>query len=500
MTIARNDYARLSQPAQIFLDRIHGHFIDGQWHAPASTLAVLDPSSGLQISAIGAGGAAEVDMAVQAAHYAFSNPTWRDLPPLERERLMLRLADLIDANALELAQIESVDNGMALGFAHMNVWAASQLLRYTAGWASKIVGDTVDVKMPIPDSQFFAYTSREAVGVVGAIVPWNVPLMMAIWKLAPVLATGCTLVLKPAEDASLTSIMLADLIAQAGFPAGVVNIVTGLGREAGEALVRHPLVNKISFTGSTETGKHINRLATDTLKKVTLELGGKSPTLIFDDADLTKASLGAANAIFTNSGQICVAGSRLYVQRSVFDQVVESVARHADQLVIGAGLTPTSQIGPLINARQAKRVSGYVRRARDAGATLVTRRNAIESEGGFFVAPTVIAGISQQNAIVQEEIFGPVLAVLPFDDLDEAIALANDTVYGLAASVWSENISRVHQVIPRLKSGKVAVNTEGFPHPALPEGGTKQSGFGRDMGFESLDGYLETKSVLVKIR
>ncbi|KQV22605.1 aldehyde dehydrogenase [Pseudomonas sp. Root329] len=498
MAIDSNDYSRLSPAARAFIEHTHGHFIDGQWQAPTASIAVLDPSSGHQISAIGAGNAADIDAAVQAAHRAFNQPSWRGLSPLDRERLILRLADLIEANMALLAQVESVDNGMPLGFAEINVGGAAGVLRYMAGWPSKIVGETVDVKMPFPGSQFFAYTAREAVGVVGAIVPWNVPLMMAIWKLAPALAAGCTVVLKPAEDASLTALILADLIQQAGFPNGVVNIVTGYGAEAGEALVRHPLVAKISFTGSTETGKYINRLATDSLKKVTLELGGKSPTIVFDDADMEQAIRGAASAIFTNSGQICVAGARLYVQRRVYEQVLEGVARRADSLQLGAGLNAGSQMGPLINARQFERVQGYVQRAVQGGASLITQGRSPQGEG-FFAAPAVLADVKQGDALVQQEIFGPVLAVLPFDELEEAAMLANDTAYGLAASVWSRDLSRIHRLVPLLKCGKVSVNTEGFPYPALPEGGTKQSGFGRDLGREGLDGYLESKTVLVRV-
>lgn len=497
MTISTNDYSRLGSTTRAFIERSHGHFIDGQWTAAASSLAVIDPSSAQPFSAIGAGTEADVDAAVQAAHRAFHHSAWRDLAPLAREALLLRLAELIERDAPFLAELESLDNGMPLDFARINVFGAAGVLRYMAGWPSRICGETPQVKMPFPGSQFFGYTSREPVGVVGAIVPWNVPLMMAVWKLAPALAAGCTLVLKPAEDASLTALALANLVTEAGIPAGVVNVVTGLGREAGQALVAHPLVSKISFTGSTATGKQINRLATETLKKVTLELGGKSPTLVFADADLPRAITGAANAIFTNSGQICVAGSRLYVQRQCFEQVAEGVARHADSLRLGAGLAPASQLGPLINARQRDLVQGYIDRARAGGATLLSQRESPDSDG-YFVAPAVLVDVAQNDPLVQEEIFGPVLAVLPFDDQEEAIALANDSRYGLAASLWSESLGRVHQVLPQLKCGKVSVNTAGFPYPALPEGGTRQSGFGRDLGREGLEGYLETKTVLIQ--
>jgi len=492
----------LSTASRQFLERQHGHFINGQWTSGGTTLPVLDPANGQTISAIARAGAADIDASVQAAHAALHAPDWRGLPTPGRERLLLALADAIDANAEMLAQLESLDTGMPLGFAKLNVMGAAGVFRHMAGWASKISGQTFDVKMPIPGSQFFACTMKEPVGVVGAIVPWNVPLMMAAWKLAPALAAGCTVVFKPAEDACLTALALAGLMEglgkTAGFPAGVVNVVTGLGSEAGEALVRHPLVAKISFTGSTQTGKHINRLASETVKRVTLELGGKSPCIVFDDADIEQAIAGAANAIFTHAGQICVAASRLYVQRKVFEQVAEGVARHADNLAMGAGLNPATQMGPLINARQQARVQGYVDGAQQSGAERLTRRRETPAEG-FFVAPTVFAGVAQHDALVQEEIFGPVLAVLPFDDLDEAAQLANDCAYGLAACVWSNDLRRIHQLLPRLECGKVSVNTEGFPYPALPEGGTKASGFGRDLGYESLAGYLESKSVLMKV-
>jgi phenylacetaldehyde dehydrogenase len=493
MAIALNDYSRLGQAARDFLAAEHGHFIDGEFVRPSASLDVVDPASAAVVSSIGAGGAGEVDAAVQSAYRAFHSAQWRNMQPLVREGLLIRLAQLLEENSELLAQLESVDNGMPQWFAGIGVGGAAGIVRYMAGWPSKIVGDTVNLKMPFP-GQFFAYTQREPVGVVGAIVPWNVPLMMAIWKVAPALAAGCTVVLKPAEDSSLTALVLADLVRQAGFPNGVLNVVTGLGREAGEALVTHPLVSKISFTGSTGTGKHINCLATESLKKVTLELGGKSPTIVFDDADLEQAIAGAANAIFTNAGQICVAGSRLYVQRGIYEQVLEGVAKQADAIALGAGLNEGSQMGPLINLRQRDRVQGYVDAAVSRGGELLTQRR-LHGETGYYVAPAVIAGLPQSDALVQEEVFGPVLAVQPFDDLEEAAALANDTVYGLAACVFSQNINRVHQLLPKLKSGKVSVNHPGFPYPALPEGGTKQSGFGRDLGRECLDGYLDTKAV-----
>jgi phenylacetaldehyde dehydrogenase len=496
-----NDYGQLGAATHAFIDRSHHHFINGEWFKlPGPVLAVVDPASGEPFSEIAAGGADAVDAAVQAAHAALNAPLWRALGPQGREQALLRFAELIDAHADTLAEIETLDNGMPYWLARrMVIPGAMNVLRYMAGWPTKITGQTVDVGAPMPDAQFFGYTTREPVGVVAAIVPWNMPLMMAVWKIAPALAAGCTLVLKPAEDASLTALYLAGLAAQAGFPPGVFNVVTGRGAEAGEALVRHALVSKVTFTGSTRIGKHINRIATDTLKKVTLELGGKSPTLIFDDADLERAIVGAANSIFLNSGQICVAGSRLYVQRNVYDQVVEGIARHADALTVGAGMGADTRLGPLINARQRDHVLHSVIQARNHGATCLTRRTTLETGSGFYVPPVVLAVASQNSALVQEEIFGPVLAVLPFTDEEQVLTLANDSAYGLAATVWSRDIARIHRVLPQIRCGKVSVNTEGFPYPALPEGGCKQSGFGRDLGPEGLDGYLETKSVLIQV-
>lgn len=496
-----NDYGCLGMATRAFINQNHSHFINGIWFpSEGSSLAVFDPASGEPFCEIAAGGADAVDAAVRAAHVAFNAKTWREMGPQGRELTLLRFAELIDAHADTLAEIETLDNGMPYWLArHMVIPGSVNVLRYMAGWPTKIAGQTVEVGAPMANAQFFGYTTREPVGVVGAIIPWNMPLMMAIWKIAPALAAGCTLVLKPAEDASLTALYLARLASQAGIPQGVFNVVTGRGKEAGEALVRHPLVSKITFTGSTRVGKHINRIATDNLKKVTLELGGKSPTLIFEDADLDRAILGAAHSIFLNSGQICVAGSRLYVQRGVYDRVVEGIARHADSLVVGAGMEADTKLGPLINARQRDQVLQSVIQAQDHGAVCLTQRKSLEIDGGFYVPPAVLAVANQDAALVQEEIFGPVLAVLPFTDEEEAVALANDNAYGLAATVWSHDVGRVHRVVPQIRCGKVSVNTEGFPYPALPEGGCKQSGFGRDLGPAGLEGYLETKSVLIQV-
>ena len=408
------------------------------------------------------------------------------------------MADLVEANADLIAELETVDNGMTAHFArNLNIASAIGVLRYMAGWPSKIAGRTVPLGLPIPGSKFYAATLREPVGVVGAIIPWNVPFMSAIWKIAPALAAGCTIVVKPAEDACLSVLKLAELVAEAGFPPGVVNVVTGTGPAAGDPLVRHPDVAKISFTGSTVTGRTVGALASGALKKVTLELGGKSPTIVFADAELDRAAEGAADLIFLNSGQVCVAGSRLYVERRAVDQVVEAVAKRAASLKIGAGLDPGTQIGPLVSARQQSRVRGYIEGAKSAGAALLTGAELLDTSG-FYVRPTVLVDVRQDMKVVQEEIFGPVLAVMPFDDVDEVVERANDTAYGLAATIWTQNLKKAHGLIPRLKCGYVAVNSDAIPHAALPQGGFKQSGVGKDLGLEAVDGCLDTKTVLIR--
>jgi phenylacetaldehyde dehydrogenase len=495
-----NDLTLLSPSTRAVLDRGCDLFIGNQWQAPADGrhIPVIDPSSAQVVSQIAAGSSADIERAVAAAEYALRDPAWCDLAPGAREQLLRRLADLIESDAQRLAEVETVDAGMPLWMSrNLTVPGVLDILRYMGGWSSKIAGQTVDIRIPIPGSRFFGYTRREPVGVVAAIIPWNVPLMLAIWKLAPALAAGCTIVLKPAEHASLSVLLLGELAARAGFPPGVVNVVSGLGSEAGEALLKHPGVSKVTFTGSTATGRHVAQQAAQHLKRATVELGGKSPQLVFADADLDRAIPAIANSIFLHSGQICVAGSRLYVQDTVYNQTLERLGSYVQTLVVGAGLSPQTRMGPLISARQQERVLEYIDAAVAQGARLVSGSPRVDS-AGFYVRPTLISDARQDMEIVQQEVFGPVLTIMPFHDLDEAVDLANGTVYGLAASVWSSTLTTIHRIVPRLRSGKVTVNTDSIPHPALPEGGVKDSGYGRDLGEEAIASFLETKAVLIR--
>lgn len=494
-----DNLARLSPAARQFIEREKRLFIGGEWLPAASgeTIAVTDPATGKRICEVPAGGKEDIDRAVGAARNAFEVGEWASMAPDMRERLIWRLADLIEANAPELMDLECIDNGMLKSFAGLDVMSAPGVLRYMAGWATKLSGDTLPVSVPIPGSRFFAYTVREPVGVVGAIVPWNVPLMLAIWKLAPALATGCTIVIKPAEDTPLATLRLAEMVAEAGIPDGVVNVVTGYGAAAGAALSEHPDVDKISFTGSTATGKKIGHAAVDTFKHMTLELGGKSPAIVFADADLSQAVIGCANSIFMNSGQVCVAGSRIYAHRSVYEQLVEGLVGHARSLKLGSGFDESSQLGPVVSKVQRDRVLARIEAGRKAGATVLTGGKA-SGDAGFFVEPTVLTDVAHDMDVVQEEIFGPVVNVTPFEDTDEVVALANGTMYGLAAFIWSTNINTIHNVIPRLKAGTVWVNTDQIPHHCLPGGGYKASGIGRDLGEEALHHYTENKSVLIR--
>ena len=474
--------------------------VGAEWRDAVSEqrLDVRDPATGEVVTSVPAAGAADVDLAVKAARAAFESREWGAARPVDRERWLLRLADLLEAHAAELAEIETIDNGKPLVISQrVDVPSAVDFLRYCAGWATKVEGTTIEPSLPgFRKNEFFAYTRREPVGVVGAIIPWNFPLLMAVWKIGPALATGCTIVLKPAEDTPLTALRLASLALEAGVPAGVLNVITGEGPTAGAALAAHPGIDKVAFTGSTAVGKRIGQAALENMTRISLELGGKSPVIVLDDVDPAVAASGAANAIFFNSGQVCVAGSRLYVQRKAYDAVLDGVSAIAAKMRIGPGLEKSTQLGPLVSERHLRRVSGYVQAGLDEGATLVAG-GARHGTRGWFHQPTILTGVAPSARVAQEEIFGPVLVATPFDDVDEIAALANDTAYGLSASIWSNDLKRVHRLIPRIKAGTVWVNCHGLLDNALPFGGYKQSGIGREMGRAMIDLYTETKSVLM---
>ena len=460
------------------------------------TIPVYNPATGQVIAQQPEAGAAGVDQAVTAAHQALQGD-WASFLPVQREAVLLKLADLMEQHADELAHLETTNNGKLLSMAYgLDVYSGAQWLRYMAGWATKITGDTLNLSIPFPpNTGYQAYTTLEPVGVVAAIVPWNFPLLMAVWKLAPALATGCTIVLKPAEETPLTAIRLAELALEAGLPAGVFNVITGRGENTGAALTAHPLVNKITFTGSTEVGRLIGAQAGKDIKRVALELGGKSPVIIFDDCNIDEAVAGAANAIFFNQGQVCTAGSRVYIQDGIYDQVVEKIAQMADEIVLGDGFDEKTKIAPLISARQKERVEGYIKIAQEEGRKL-TKNDELPTEG-YFVRPTVFADVGIEARVSQEEIFGPVLVANRFSTEAEAIQLANQTEYGLGAGIWTKNIDRMQRVTKAIKAGTVWVNTHNMLDPSMPFGGFKQSGVGREHGKDVILSYLENKSICI---
>jgi len=490
----------LSDAATTFLSSPRQMLIGGEWRDAVSgrRLDVRDPATGEVVTSVPAAGAADVDLAVKAARTAFESREWGAARPVDRERWLLKLADLLEANGAEFAEIETIDNGKPLVISQrVDVPSAVDFLRYCAGWATKIEGTTVEPSLTgFRKNEFFAYTRREPVGVVGAIIPWNFPLLMAVWKIGPALATGCCIVLKPAEDTPLSALRLAVLALEAGLPPGALNVITGDGPTAGAALAGHRGIDKVAFTGSTAVGKRIGQAALENMTRISLELGGKSPVIVLDDVDPAVAASGAANAIFFNSGQVCVAGSRLYVQRKAYDAVLDGVTAIAAKMRIGSGMEKGTQLGPLVSERQLQRVSGYVQAGLDEGATLVAG-GARHGTRGWFHQPTILTGVGASARVAQEEIFGPVLVATPFDDVDDIAALANDTAYGLSASIWSNDLKRVNRLIPRIKAGTVWVNCHGLLDNALPFGGYKQSGIGREMGRAMIDLYTETKSVLM---
>ncbi|HXW54592.1 MAG TPA: aldehyde dehydrogenase family protein [Candidatus Cybelea sp.] len=474
--------------------------INGKWVEAASgkTFPTYNPANGKVLANVAEGDSEDIDRAVKAARAAFESGPWAKMPPAQRGRLIWKLADLIDEHREEFAQLESLDNGKPLNVARVaDVPLTVEHFRYYAGWATKIEGNTIPITLANP-SKYLAYTLREPVGVVGQIIPWNFPLLMAAWKLGPALAAGCAIVLKPAEQTPLSALRLGELIGEAGFPDGVVNIVPGYGETAGAALAAHPDVDKVAFTGSTEVGKLILNAAAGNLKKVSLELGGKSPNIILGDADLDTAISGAASAIFFNHGQCCCAGSRLFVEEKVFDKVVEGVAGAADKIRVKPGFEPDCEMGPLVSEEQLRRVCGYLESGLRAGAKPVTGGTRIGNEG-YFVKPTVLVNTNDSMQVVREEIFGPVVAAIPIHDTDEIVSRANDTIYGLAAGIWSRDIKKAHSIAAKLRAGTVWINCYNVFDPALPFGGYKQSGWGREMGHEVLEHYTEVKSVCASL-
>lgn len=486
----------ISPAVSRFLAKEHKLFIGGAWvdaHS-GSTMAVEDPATGLQLATVPAGDRADVDKAVAAARLAFETGPWPKMSPIERGKLITRLAFRIEELADELAEIEAIDGGKPLLYArHGDMVQTHVTYHYMAGWASKLNGEQIQLT---GGGDFHAYTLRQPVGVAGMILPWNFPQVLLSYKLAPALAAGCTVVIKPAEQTPLSTLRLAQIIEEVGFPPGVVNVVTGFGQTAGAAVAEHPDIDKVAFTGSTEVGKIVARAALGNMKRLTLELGGKSPMIVFPDADLERTVAGIAGAGFYHQGQVCTAGTRVYVHRSIHDKLLDGVSEQGAKLNAGHPLQPGTQLGPLISGEQLQRVSGFVEEGRKAGATVWTGGKRI-GNAGYFIEPTILANTNHSMSVVREEIFGPVICAMPFDDddLDAVARAANDTPYGLAASIWTTNLGIAHKMAARVKAGNVWINAHSAFDSALPFGGAKQSGWGRECGFEAMRAYTEIKAV-----
>jgi phenylacetaldehyde dehydrogenase len=493
---------KIDEQAREFVGKDHPMLIGGDWVDAASgrTFEVYDPANGEVLAHVARGDSEDIDRAVKTARAAFETGPWSTMTESARGRAIHKLGDLILEHADELATLETLDNGKPLAVAKAaDIPLAADLFHYMSGWTTKNTGQTLSLNVPyMPDAQFHAYTLHEPVGVVGQIIPWNFPLLMAAWKLGPALACGCTVVLKPAEQTPLSALRLGELILEAGIPEGVVNIVTGFGEETGAPLAAHPDVDKIAFTGSTEVGKTIVEAAQGNLKKVSLELGGKSPNIVFADAVSDEAIEGAANAIFFNHGQCCCAGSRLFAEKSVYDEVVAGVSDHAKNITVGSGLDPQTEMGPLVSNEQLDRVCGFLDSGESEGAETVVGGKRI-GDSGYFVQPTVLAGTNPKMKVEAEEIFGPVVTVKPFASTDELLPEANASNYGLAAGIWTNDLSTAHRMAKQLRAGTVYINCYNVFDAALPFGGYKESGWGREMGEDALEIYTEVKSVCTQI-
>ena len=472
-------------------------FIDGEWVDPLSgqTFPTSNPATEEGITQIAKADDSDVDFAVKAARTAFEEGAWSKLSATDRGKFLYKIADAIMAHADEMAYLETIDIGKPISESrNIDIPFISELFYYYAGWANKYHGETIPVR-----GNYLNYTLREPIGVVGTITPWNFPILLAVWKIAPALAMGNTVVHKPSEQSPLTSLKLAEICLEVGLPEGAFNVVTGNGRTAGMALVRHPGVDKIAFTGGTSTGIVIMQEAAKTLKRVTLELGGKSPNIVLADADIDSAARGALTGIFYNKGEVCAAGSRLFIQESAHDAFMEKVLERAKKMAVGDPLDPKTRFGPLCSNDQLQKVLSYIGIGKEEGANLVLggERAKVGSGKGYFVQPTIFDQVTNQMRIAREEIFGPVLSAITFKDLDDLIAQANDTIYGLASGVWTRDVKKAHYIAKKLKAGTVWINTYNIYDPASPFGGYKQSGFGRELGMHALESYTQVKSVWV---
>ncbi|CEI81793.1 aldehyde dehydrogenase [Oceanobacillus oncorhynchi subsp. incaldanensis] len=488
----------LKPKVKAFLEEVNGFYINGQYVTAQNgqTFDVLNPATEEVIAKVSQADESDLDLAVQAARKAFDEGQWTKMEAAERSRIIYKFADLLEEHKEELAQLESLDNGKPYQQAlEDDIEGTIEHFRYYAGWATKIFGKTTNVS-----PEYATYTVHEPVGVVAQIIPWNYPLLMAAWKLGSALAAGCTVVLKPAEDTPLSILYAAKLFKEAGFPDGVVNIVSGPGSVVGNALVTHPQVNKVAFTGSTETGKEIMRKAADDVKAVTLELGGKSPAIVLEDADLETTLDGVFDGTMYNHGQNCSATTRIFVHRSLYDEVLDKLKKKAEETVVGPGLDSATDMGPLVSEKQMNTVLGYIEKGKEEGARLITGGKRTGDQG-YFVEPTIFADVKDHMSIAREEIFGPVMSVFVFDEVEEVIQRANDSEYGLAASVWTENIKKGHYIASKLESGTVWVNDFGLELETMPFGGYKHSGIGREMGGDyGISNYVEVKSIFVNMK